>query len=80
MSEPPKIAALLQQGLFHHQRGEVAQAMERYVEVLRINPRNADALYYIAVIACQDGQFQQGIELARRALTVGGRSKRACTI
>src|SRR5674476_789066 len=68
MSEPATTAQLLQQGLFHHRQGDIAQAMERYTEVLRDDPNNADALYYIAVIACQDEQFQQGIELARRSL------------
>jgi len=46
-------------------------AMQRYVEVLRNDPQNADALYYVAVVACQEGQFDQGVELARRALSVG---------
>src|SRR5690606_14198445 len=61
-------AQLLQQGLFHHRQGQIAEAMERYTEVLRNDPENADALYYVAVVACQEGQFQQGIDLARRAL------------
>ena len=71
MAEPATAAQLLQQGLFHHRQGDLAQAMERYVEVLRIDPQNPDALYYVAVVACQEGQFQQGIELARRAITIG---------
>ena len=71
MNEPPTAAALLQQGLFHHQRGELSLAMERYVDVLRVNPNNADALYYVAVVACQEGQYSQGIELARRAIANG---------
>lgn len=75
MTEPktdaPKAAALLQQGLFHHRQGQLAQAMERYVEVLQGDPTNADALYYVAVVACEDGQYQQGVDLAKRALEVG---------
>jgi tetratricopeptide (TPR) repeat protein len=71
MSQPATTEQLLQQGLFHHRQGDAVQAMERYVEVLRINPQNADALYYIAMIACQDGQFQQGADLARRAIAAG---------
>lgn len=59
---------LLQQGLFHHRRGEVALAMERYSEVLQKDPKNAEALYYVAVIACQEGQFKQGVDLVRKAL------------
>jgi tetratricopeptide (TPR) repeat protein len=71
MSETATSAQLLQQGLFHHRQGDLASAMERYVEVLRIDPQNADALYYVAVVACQDEQFQQGVELARRAIANG---------
>src|ERR1035437_7086737 len=71
MTEPASTAQLLEQGLFHHRQGNFALAMERYTEVLRRDPRNPDALYYIAVVACQDGQYQQGAELARRAIAVG---------
>lgn len=68
---PSSAAQLLQQGLYHHQRGELAPAMDRYTEVLRNDPHNADALYYCAVIACQEDQLEQGIALARRALEHG---------
>lgn len=71
MMSPPSIAELLQQGLFHHRQGQLAQAVERYSDVLRIDPDNADALYYAAVIACQENQFKQGISLAHRALAPG---------
>ena len=71
MAEPATAAQLLQQGLFHHRQGQLALAMERYVEVLRNDPKNADALYYVAVVACQEGQFKQGVELARRAIAFG---------
>src|SRR5471032_1360492 len=70
-NEPSIAATLLQQGLFHHRRGALALAMERYVEVLKAEPTNADALYYVAAIACEDGQYQQGIDLAKRAIDVG---------
>jgi tetratricopeptide (TPR) repeat protein len=69
--QPPTTAQLLQQGLFHHQRGEHGPAVENYTQVLRNDPQNADALYYVAVVACQEEQFEQGIALARRALEFG---------
>ena len=71
MTAQPTAAQLLEQGLFHHRQGDFALAMERYVEVLRNDPQNADALYYIAVVACQEDQLQQGVELARRAIEFG---------
>jgi tetratricopeptide (TPR) repeat protein len=71
MNEPSTAATLLQQGLFHHRQGELALAMERYIDVLKTEPTNADALYYVAVVACQEGHYQQGIDLAKRAIEVG---------
>ncbi|HZL31233.1 MAG TPA: tetratricopeptide repeat-containing glycosyltransferase family protein [Pseudolabrys sp.] len=63
------IAQLLQQGLFHHRQGDIPTAMERYAEVLGKDPKNAEALYYVAVIACQENQFKQGVDLVRRAMS-----------
>jgi tetratricopeptide (TPR) repeat protein len=71
MSEPQTAAQLLQQGLFHHRQGDVGMAMERYTEVLRNDPANGEALYYVAVVACQEGQLKQGAELARKAIASG---------
>jgi tetratricopeptide (TPR) repeat protein len=71
MNAPPTAAALLQQGLFHHRRGELSLAMDRYTDVLRSDPQNADALYYVAVVACQEGQYKEGAALARRAIDNG---------
>ncbi len=70
-TEPAKAETLLRQGLFHHRQGQLREAMERYVEVLQGDPVSADALYYIAVVACQEEQFRQGIELGKRALDAG---------
>jgi predicted O-linked N-acetylglucosamine transferase (SPINDLY family) len=59
---------LLQEGLALHRRGAVDQAAARYAEVLRADPANADALYYLALISCQHGRFEEGVELARKSL------------
>ncbi len=77
MGTPQTSAELIQQGLVHHRAGQISLAMDRYTQVLRNDPRNADALYYIALIACHEGQFQQGIDLARRSLSFRPRQARA---
>ena len=77
MSEHQTAAELIQQGLVHHRAGQISLAIDRYTQVLRNDPQNADALYYIAVIACHEGQFQQGIDLARRSLSYRPRQARA---
>ena len=68
---PQTIAQILQQGLFHHRQGQLRPAMERYMEVLRINPEHAEALYYCAVIACAEGQYKEGVDVVRRAIKFG---------
>ena len=80
MTAPPTIATLLQQGLFHHQQGQFAQAMERYTDVLRTDPQNAEALYYVAAIACQEGQYARGHRARPPRARAAVRRRRACTI
>jgi tetratricopeptide (TPR) repeat protein len=60
--------SLLEEGLTLHRRGAVAEAATRYDEVLRIEPGNADAHYYLATILCQQNRFADGAEHARRSL------------
>ena len=45
--------------------------MQRYVAILQQNPNNIDALYYVAVLALQQGQFAEGLKVILRALDVG---------
>ena len=57
---PTDAATLIQQGLLHHRQGQVALAMDRYTQVLRNDPTNADALYYIAVRGLPGGPVPAG--------------------
>ena len=61
----------LQGALALHRMGNLRAAMDGYMRVLKDDPQNADALYYVAVVAVQEGQFPDGIKLAQRALTLG---------
>jgi protein O-GlcNAc transferase len=70
-------ADLLQEGLVLHRRGAIAEAAARYADVLRANPGNADAHYYLGMICCQDGRFAEGAERARQALASDPRHVRA---
>ena len=63
MSEHQTAAELIQQGLVHHRAGQISLAMDRYTQVLRNDPQNADALYYIAADC-----------LPRRPVSAGHRS------
>src|SRR6516225_9764439 len=61
-------AALLEEALALHRRGAVAEAAARYGEVLHSDPDNADAYYYLGLMSCQAGRFDEGAALARKAL------------
>ena len=68
---------LLQEGLVLHRRGAVAEAAARYAQVLRIEPGNADAHYYLGMMSCQNGRFAEGAEYARKSLAREPRHARA---
>lgn len=59
---------LIDQALALHRQGDVARAADLYVEALRRDPQDADAHYYLAMIACQEGRFEDGITFARKAI------------
>lgn len=65
----PLTLDLLQKALTLHRRGAVAEAAVIYAEVQRADPHNADAPFYLATIACQQGRFAEGTALARKALS-----------
>jgi protein O-GlcNAc transferase len=79
MSVSPS-ADLLERGLALHRRGAVAEAAAHYAEVLRADPANADAHYYLALISCRDGRFGEGAERVRQALAANPRHARACAL
>ncbi|HTV38543.1 MAG TPA: tetratricopeptide repeat protein, partial [Xanthobacteraceae bacterium] len=68
---------LLQEALALHRRGAVVEAAARYAEVLRTDPGNADAHYYLGMISCQHGRFAEGAEHARQSLVGDPRHVRA---
>jgi tetratricopeptide (TPR) repeat protein/SAM-dependent methyltransferase len=68
---------LLQEAARMHGQGALADAASRYRQVLQGEPDHAPALYHLAVIACQQGRFDEGIELAQRSLASDRRQPRA---
>jgi predicted O-linked N-acetylglucosamine transferase (SPINDLY family) len=76
----PSTGELLQEGLALHRRGAVNEAAARYHDVLRTDPANADALYYLALISCQHGRFAEGAGLARKSLVSDPKQARSHVI
>jgi tetratricopeptide (TPR) repeat protein len=64
---PEKTAASLAAGLRHHLAGRLPEAESCYREILQSDPRHADALHLLGILAQQVGQFDVAIELIRAA-------------
>ncbi len=54
----------------HHQRGQLAQAESIYVELLRGNPSDADALHYFGVLRMSQGQHRDAVDLVKQSLDI----------
>jgi tetratricopeptide (TPR) repeat protein len=64
------IAEALAQALHCHQAGQLQQAERIYRQVLQVDPRHADALHLLGVIALQVGQHQPAIDHIRQAIAL----------
>jgi len=74
---PGSTTNLLQEGLALHRRGALAEAASRYAEVLRADPANADANFYLGMLAYQHRRYAEAAELARKSLAADRRQARA---
>jgi protein O-GlcNAc transferase len=59
---------LLREAVALQRCGAIAEAAARYRKVLLADPDNADAYFYLGMMSCQAGQFNEGAEFARKAL------------
>src|SRR5215212_8931637 len=64
------LVQLLEAGVAHHRAGELPQAEAAYRQVLAANPRNADALHLLGVIATDTGHAPVGAQLIRQAIAI----------
>ena len=71
MNTPPAAGGkqqAIQEALALHREGKHELAMQRYVAILQQDPGNLDALYYVAMIALQQGQIEEGLPIKRHWL------------
>jgi protein O-GlcNAc transferase len=61
-------AQLLNAALAHHQAGRLADAKALYTRILSRQPKHADALHFMGLLACQIGQSDAGITLMRESI------------
>jgi tetratricopeptide (TPR) repeat protein len=65
---PSSVAELQSAALQHHRSGRLAEAEALYGRILDFEPRHADALHLLGVIAHQTGRTEIAIGLMRRAV------------
>jgi protein O-GlcNAc transferase len=51
-----------------HQQGQLGQAKAKYHQLLEIDPRNADALHLLGVIAHQTANYQSAVDIISQAI------------
>src|SRR5579862_3985322 len=64
------IQQALNVALEHHRAGRLHEAEKIYRQILAQQPRHAEALHLLGVIAYQVGQVDAAIDLLRQALAV----------
>jgi tetratricopeptide (TPR) repeat protein len=62
-------SSLLQEGISLHRQGALAEAVQRYLQVLRTDTANIDARHYLAMAALQQGRFAEAEGHVRLVLT-----------
>jgi predicted O-linked N-acetylglucosamine transferase (SPINDLY family) len=60
----------LQSAIALHQQGKLGQAQAIYQQLLEIDPRNADALHLLGVIAYQTGHHQIAVDMIGQAIAL----------
>jgi tetratricopeptide (TPR) repeat protein len=66
------IAEALAAALRQHQAGQLAEAEALYRQILAVDPRHADALHLLGVIAHQVAKHELAVELIGQALALNG--------
>lgn len=64
------VAQTIEAGAAHHRAGRLAQAEAAYRRVLASNPRHADALHLLGLIAMQTQSYAQSLELIAQAIEI----------
>jgi tetratricopeptide (TPR) repeat protein len=65
-----RVQAWQAKALEHHRAGRLNDAEDLYRKILDINPRHADALHLLGVIAYQGRRYPEAVELIGRAIAI----------
>jgi len=69
----PGVQATLAEGLRHHQAGRLREAEQLYRQNLAIDPRHADSLHLLGMVAYQARQYEVAVNLIGQAIGVNAK-------
>jgi len=69
----PGIQQLFAAAVGHHQAGRLNEAERLYLRILQADPRHADALHFLGVLAHQIGHNDKAVDLIGRAIAQNSR-------
>jgi SAM-dependent methyltransferase/Flp pilus assembly protein TadD len=73
VSATSRIDELFELAFARHRAGELREAEQLYNNILEADPRQLDCLYYLGIIALQDGRSNEAVELIGRAIAANDR-------
>ena len=66
-----RVDELISEGLEHHREGRLAAAQQVYVQAVKADPDNTEALNLLGILAHQSGNHNHAETLLRRAISGG---------
>ncbi len=72
-AEASRIDGLFELAFRRHQAGQLREAEELYRSILQADPRQLDCLYYLGMIALQDGRPKDAVDLISQTIAANDR-------
>lgn len=70
--QAPAVPGMFAAALQYHQAGRTTEAERLYRQCLTLNPRHADSLHLLGVVAHAEGRHAQAVELIGKAIAING--------